>query len=146
MGLRTAFWVLAGTAVLAGAVVCWGSETDSSPLTLQQAVSTALSRDALVADAQQSLEDARAALVRARANTPTLQLGFEHLCRQFGGTGSGIGRHGHGLLLAVLLLQHRGTPGGRAECESVLLCLDQHDEPPTAHWRRDGVHLRGVFR
>ena len=75
MGLRTAFWVLAATALLAAAVACLAGEADSSPLTLQQAVSTALARDALVRGAQQSLEDARAALVRARAHTPWLSVG-----------------------------------------------------------------------
>jgi outer membrane protein TolC len=75
MGLRTAFCLLAPTALLAAAVACLAGDNDSSPLTLQQAVTAALSRDALVRDAHQSLEDARAALVQARAHTPRLSVG-----------------------------------------------------------------------
>lgn len=44
-------------------------------LSLPEAVATALARDALVADARQLLEDARAALTQAHTHTPRLSLG-----------------------------------------------------------------------
>jgi outer membrane protein TolC len=49
--------------------------TETRTLSLQQAMSVALARDALVRDAQQSLDDARAALVQAKAHTPRLAVG-----------------------------------------------------------------------
>lgn len=49
--------------------------TETRTLSLEHAMSVALARDALVRDAQQSLDDARAALVQARAHTPRLSVG-----------------------------------------------------------------------
>jgi len=49
-----------------------GASDNPTALSLEQAVSLALARDALVRDAQRALDDARAALVQARANTPVL--------------------------------------------------------------------------
>ncbi len=51
------------------------AEGDVRTLSLDRAVSAALSRDALVRDAQQSLDDARAALVQVKARTPRLSAG-----------------------------------------------------------------------
>ncbi len=53
----------------------WAAE--AYVLTLDRAVGLALSRDALVRDARQSLDDARAALVHAKAHTPRLSAGVD---------------------------------------------------------------------
>ncbi len=50
-------------------------QSGTRPLSLQDAVVAALSRDALVRDAQRSLENARATLAKARAHTPKLTVG-----------------------------------------------------------------------
>ena len=51
------------------------TDADAASLTLRQAVTAALARDALVRDARQSLDDARAALVQVKAHTPRLSVG-----------------------------------------------------------------------
>jgi len=66
---------VAVAAVLSTRAACLADPAETQSLSLQQAVSTALARDALVRDATQSLEDARAALVQVQAHTPRLSVG-----------------------------------------------------------------------
>jgi len=61
-------------ALLCAVLGCIGTCLADDAISLRQAVDLALARDALVRDAQQSLENAQSALVQARAKTPRLQL------------------------------------------------------------------------
>ena len=56
MRLQSVCRVVVGVALLLGAA-CSGRGVEMPPLTLEQAVAAALARDALVRDAQQSLEE-----------------------------------------------------------------------------------------
>ena len=69
--------VLATCLLPLGAAGVAAGPGETQPLSLQQAVTVALARDALVRDAQQSLDDARAALVQAKSRTPRLSIGAD---------------------------------------------------------------------
>ena len=62
------------TAIALGSPQRTAASDDALVLTLQSAVASALARDALVRDAKQSLESARAALIREQALTPRLSM------------------------------------------------------------------------
>ncbi len=72
----TSLGVLAGLLVVS-ATICPAEVGQEPGLTLQRAVSMALARDALVRDAQHSLDDARAALVRSSVHTLRLSVGSD---------------------------------------------------------------------
>jgi outer membrane protein len=74
-GMMRGLFVVAVLVVLGAAGIAAGENGPERVLTLRGAVQMALARDALVRDAQQSLGDARAELVRASAYTPTLRTG-----------------------------------------------------------------------
>ena len=68
------------TLLLGASIAGHGAEdpvaaTETRTLSLQQAMSVALARDALVRDAQQALDDARSTLVQAKSHTPRLSVG-----------------------------------------------------------------------